>query len=254
MLHHFRLLKGHRKIAALTCYDYSMARLFNELALDFVLVGDSLGMVMLGYQSTHLVSFEDMLRFAAAVRRGYQGLVVFDMPMGTCDAVQSALDNCRKAMDETGVSAVKIEGKPDIVAAVCESGIPVMGHTGLKPQEVSEYKVQGRDAQHAQLVFDEAIALEKAGVFCLILECVPRTLAAQITQKISVPTVGIGAGPDCDGQILVTHDMLGLYSDFTPKFVRHFAEIGLDVKNAVSSYIVSVKEGTFPREGEWYEG
>jgi 3-methyl-2-oxobutanoate hydroxymethyltransferase len=251
MPHDFRRLKSQSKIVALTAYDYSMARLLSDAGVDLLLVGDSLGMVVLGYPSTHFVTMEDMIRHTQAVVRGHsRGLVVADMPIGSCDTVELALKNCRRMVEETGVKAVKIEGMPEICAAVVASGIAVMGHTGLKPQTAERMAVQGKSEPEAEAIVEEALALERAGCFSVVLECVPTLLGKRITESLSVPTIGIGAGPHCDGQILVSHDLLGLYQDFHPKFVKQYADLGAIISGAVAQYKKEVEGGVFPSEKE----
>ncbi|HCW32467.1 MAG: 3-methyl-2-oxobutanoate hydroxymethyltransferase, 3-methyl-2-oxobutanoate hydroxymethyltransferase [Candidatus Peregrinibacteria bacterium GW2011_GWF2_39_17] len=246
-----RFLKGQRKIVALTAYDYSMAQILPDCGVDVLLVGDSLGMVVLGYNSTHFVTIEDMIRHTQAVMRGEakasgSSLVVADMPIGTCDTPKSALKHCRRMVAETEVKAVKIEGNAEVCKVVIDSGIAVMGHTGLKPQTAQKMGICGKQTKEAQAIFDEAIALEKAGCFALVLECVPSSLAKRITEKLSIPTIGIGAGPDCDGQILVTHDILGLFTDFQPKFVKQYGNVRQSIEKAVRGFVGEVKSGVFP--------
>ncbi|MBI5754906.1 3-methyl-2-oxobutanoate hydroxymethyltransferase [Candidatus Peregrinibacteria bacterium] len=248
-----RTLKGKRKITALTAYDYSMAKILSRAGVDILLVGDSLGMVVLGYRNTHFVTLDDMIRHGQAVVRGNKGsLVVIDMPIGTCDTPEKAVENCRRACEETGARTVKIEGKAESVRAVCQAGISVMGHTGLKPQEVTKYTVQGGDSDSRKRVLDEAKALESAGAFSLILECVPSDLGREVTELLSIPVIGIGAGPHADGQILVSHDMLGFSSDIRPRFVRRYADLSETIFSAVKRYNEDVRNGDYPAESESY--
>lgn len=252
MAEKIKSLKGKRRITALTCYDYVTAKILSEASLDILLVGDSLGMVVLGYENTHFVTLEDMIKHAQAVMRGASGvLVVADMPIGTCDTSSDAILNCRRVVEETGVRAVKIEGNPDVVKAVCDAGISVMGHTGLKPQQVSSFKVQGKGGR-AKEILEEALALEEAGCFSVVLECIPSSLGQEITEKLNIPTIGIGAGKDCDGQILVLHDAVGLFDDFKPKFVRRFGNLKKEMVEAVFGFKKAVVEEEFPGEGESY--
>lgn len=253
MAEKIKALKGKRKITALTCYDYVTAKILSEVGLDILLVGDSLGMVILGYENTHFVTLDDIIKHTSAVMRGASGiLVVADMPIGTCDTALDAVKNCRRVVAETSVRAVKIEGNPDVVKAVSEAGISVMGHTGLKPQQVSSFKVQGKSSDCAKELLDEALALEKAGCFSVVLECIPSSLGQEITEKLKIPTIGIGAGKDCDGQILVLHDAVGLFDDFKPKFVRRFGNLKKEMLNSVFQFKNAVLDEKFPSEKESY--
>ncbi len=246
-------LKGVRKIAALTAYDYPSARILSSKGVDILLVGDSLGMVVFGYENTHFVTLDDIIRHGRAVMRGNQGsLVVIDMPYGTCDSPKEAVNNCRKVCEMTGAQIVKIEGKPECVRAVIESGIAVMGHSGLKPQEVNKYCVQGKDDISRKALINEALALQDAGVFSLILECIPSELGKEITDRLSIPTIGIGAGPHTDGQILVLHDILGLSFGKRPKFVRQYVDMASIIGENVSRFILDVQSGGYPKENESY--
>jgi 3-methyl-2-oxobutanoate hydroxymethyltransferase len=249
-----RELKGHRKITALTAYDYPMAQILSKAGVDILLVGDSLGMVVLGYTSTHFVTMEDMIRHTQAVMRGHSGLslVVADMPIGSCDSIELALKNCRRMVDETGVRAVKIEGVPDICRAVVDSGIEVMGHTGLKPQTAERMKVKGKSKVEFDLIIQEAKDLQEAGCFSIVLEAVPSALGKEVTSVLSVPTIGIGAGPDCDGQILVVHDLIGMFTDFKPKFVKRYGDVGKMIGQSVAAFKEEVEQGIFPSPKESY--
>ena len=242
------------KLAMLTAYDYTTARLIDESGVDGILVGDSLGMVCLGYKDTLPVTMEDMIHHAAAVRRGVQrALLVVDMPFmsyqaSDCDAVR----NAGRLVKEGGAEAVKVEGGERVlpqVRAILRAHIPVMGHLGLTPQSVNAfggYKVQGRESAAAQEMVDDAKRLEEAGVFSIVLECVPAELAQRITDAVSVPTIGIGAGAMCDGQILVCNDMFGLFADIRPRFAKVFADAGALMRRGVTDYIGEVKSGAFP--------
>lgn len=264
MIESIRLLKGKQKITALTAYDVSSAQVLCEAGVDVILVGDSLGMVVLGYPDTHSVTMDDMIRHTQAVVRGVERerskraefssrpLVVADMPIGTCDFPELAVENCKRMIRETGAHAVKIEGLPESCVAVVSSGIPVMGHTGLKPQTAETMRVQGRDAEAADAILDEAKALEYAGCFAVVLECVPTSLGQSITRELAIPTIGIGAGPDCDGQILVSHDMWGLFPDFRPKFVKRYGDVRAVMLSSTRDFVREVREGVFPRDGEFY--
>ncbi|MDD6231942.1 3-methyl-2-oxobutanoate hydroxymethyltransferase [Frisingicoccus sp.] len=249
-----------KKLSMLTAYDYSTASLVDAAGINGILVGDSLGNVILGYEDTISVTMEDMIHHGAAVARGAKNaLVVVDMPfMSYQGSVYDALNNAGRLMKEGRANAVKLEGGIEVVPqikAIVQAGIPVMGHLGLTPQSINAfggYKVQGKDEAAAQKLLDDAKALAEAGVFAIVLECVPSALATLVTESVDVPTIGIGAGAGCDGQILVYQDMLGMFSDFTPKFVKRYANIGEAMKNAFQSYIEEVAEGVFPAEQHGY--
>ncbi|MBT7483936.1 3-methyl-2-oxobutanoate hydroxymethyltransferase, partial [Candidatus Peregrinibacteria bacterium] len=222
-----RECKNQRKITVITAYDYPTAQVLSKAGVDVLLVGDSLGMVVYGDTTTHFVTLEEMIRHTMAVMRGHtSGLVVADLPKSSYDTVEMAMESARKLTAETGVKVLKIEGCPEICEALVEAGFEVMGHTGLKPQETSKMKVKGRSQSEAEEVLKEAQALEAAGCLAVVLECIPSELAQKVTEKLKVPTIGIGAGPHCDGQVLVVSDLMGLYSDFQPKFVKRYAEMG----------------------------
>lgn len=251
-------IKGRKNarlpFAMLTAYDYSMAKLVDGAGIEMILVGDSLGNVMLGYDSTLPVTVEDMIHHGRAVCRGARhAMVVVDMPfMSYQVSKEEALRNAGRIMKETGAQAVKMEGGEEIaesVRAIVNAGIPVVGHLGLTPQSVHQlggFKVQGKDAVKAQKILSDAKILDEAGVFALTLECVPEKLAAKITDTISAATIGIGAGSQCDGQVLVVNDALGMFDDFTPKFVRRFAEIGEQMTIALREYKEAVAGRQFP--------
>lgn len=249
-----------KKLSMLTAYDYSTASLLDAAGINGILVGDSLGNVILGYEDTISVTMEDMIHHGAAVARGAKNaLVVVDMPfMSYQGSVYDALKNAGRLMKEGRANAVKLEGGVEVVPqiqAIVQAGIPVMGHLGLTPQSINAfggYKVQGKDEAAAQKLLDDAKAIAKAGVFAMVLECVPSALAKKVTEAVSVPTIGIGAGADCDGQILVYQDMLGMFSDFTPKFVKRYANIGEAMKAAFKGYIDEVGEGAFPAAEHGY--
>ena len=244
------------KITMLTAYDYSTAKLMDETGVNAILVGDSLGMVMLGYEDTLSVTMEDMIHHTAAVARGAENaLVVGDMPfMSYQTSVYDAVVNAGRLMKEGRCHAVKLEGGAAVcpqIKAITEASVPVMAHIGLTPQSVNAFvgfKVQGKSEEDARRLIEEAKAVEKAGAFAVVLECVPAKLAALITESISIPTIGIGAGAGCDGQVLVYQDMLALFSDFKPKFVKHFANAGEVMRQGFAEYIREVKAGTFPAE------
>lgn len=244
----------NERLTMLTAYDYSTAKLIDASGIDSVLVGDSLGMVMLGYEDTLSVTMEDMIHHTKAVARGIKdALVVSDLPfMSYQTSVYDAVVNAGRLIKEGRAQAVKLEGGLEVcpqIKAIVEASIPVMAHLGLTPQSVNAFggfKVQGKDEEAARSLIEQAKAVEAAGAFAVVLECIPAKLAELITKSISIPTIGIGAGNGCDGQVLVYQDMLGLYSDFTPKFVKRYAEIGPQMENAIEDYISEVKSGAFP--------
>lgn len=251
----------HDKITMLTAYDYSMAKLIDSSGVNSILVGDSLGMVMLGYKDTLSVTMEDMIHHTKAVCRGTENaLVVADMPfMSYQTSVYDAVCNAGRLIKEGGAQAVKLEGGVAFaphIRAIVEASIPVVAHIGLTPQSVNTFggfKVQGKTMEGAQRLLDDARAVEEAGAFCVVLECVPAALASYISDRLSIPTIGIGAGAGCDGQVLVYQDMLKMFSDYKPKFVKHFADIGQGMKDAFASYISEVKAGTFPSHEHIFE-
>lgn len=254
-----RALKGERKIAVLTAYDYITARIVDEAGLPIILVGDSLGMTVLGYENTLPVTMDQMLHHTAAVVRGVKSsLVVGDMPfLSFHGSPESALLNAGRFLKEAGADAVKVEGgelRAASIRRMVENGIPVMGHLGLTPQSVKAigYAVQGVDEEAAERMRRDARMLEEAGVFALVLENIPARLAAQITADVSMPTIGIGAGPECDGQVLVVQDMLGLYEDIKPRFVKRYAELGSEMRAAIGHYRSEVEAGDFPDEEHSY--
>ncbi len=244
------------KISMLTAYDYSTAKLVDEAEVNSILVGDSLGMVMLGYEDTLSVTMEDMIHHTAAVSRGAKNaLVIADMPFMSYEpSVELAVKNAGRLMKEGRANAVKLEGGVRVaeqIKAITTAGIPVCAHIGLTPQSVNAFggfKVQGKTEEGAQQMIDDALAIQEAGAFAVVLECVPAKLAALISEKLTIPTIGIGAGAGCDGQVLVYQDMLALFSDFKPKFVKHFGNIGPQMTAAFKAYDEEVKAGTFPAE------
>ena len=246
--------KKCEKITMLTAYDYSMAKLIDNAGVNGILVGDSVGMVCLGYEDTISVTMEDMIHHTKAVSRGVKNaLVVADMPfMSYQTSVYDAVVNAGRLMKEGRAHAVKLEGgisMCDRIEAIVKASIPVMAHIGLTPQSVNAiggFKVQGKNEEAAKELIEAAKAVERAGAFAIVLECVPSKLAAIIRKEVSIPTIGIGAGADCDGQILVYQDMLGMFSDFTPKFVKKFANVGETMAEAFKDYINEVQSGTFP--------
>ena len=251
-----RAMKGKSRIGMLTAYDYPSARVADAAGADVLLVGDSLGMVVLGYPDTLSVTVEDMLHHTRAVVRGAKtSLIVGDMPyLSYHVSVEESVRNAGRFI-QAGAHAVKVEGaKPsriEAIKAILDAEIPVMGHIGLTPQSVNAmggFKLQGKNAEDARRLIDEAVALEKAGCFSIVLECVPAELAAIITEQVTIPTIGIGAGPSCDGQVLVFHDVLGIYDGHTAKFVRQYAHIAQDMQAALEAYLADVRSGSFPDE------
>ena len=250
-----------KKLTMLTAYDYSTAALVDSAGIDGILVGDSLGNVMLGYEDTISVTMEDMIHHGAAVARGAKDcLVVIDMPfMSYQESIEEAVHNAGRLMKEGRANAVKLEGGASVAAqikAITDVGIPVMAHLGLTPQSINAfggYKVQGKTEAAAKKLLEDAKAVEAAGAFSVVLECVPSALAAMVTKSLSIPTIGIGAGSDCDGQILVYQDLLGMFSDFTPKFVKRYAEIGSAMKEAFKAYIADVQSSAFPAPEHGYK-
>jgi len=249
-----REMKGHQRIAMVTAYDFPSARISDAAGADILLVGDSLGMVVLGYPDTLKVTVDDMLHHTRAVARGTtRSLIIGDMPyLSYHVSIEESVRNAGQFI-QSGAHGVKIEGgKPSrirVVEAIRDAEIPVMGHIGLTPQSVNDFggfKVQGKGAEQAKRLIEEAVALDQAGCFSLVLECVPAELAAYVTERVSIPTIGIGAGPACDGQVLVFHDLLGLYDGLKPKFVRRYAELGTEMETALTRFFDDVREGRFP--------
>ena len=244
------------KIVCLTAYDYCFARILDEAGIDLMLVGDSLGSVVQGHESTLPVTVEDIIYHTRAVIRGRRrALVVADMPFMTFQlGVDEAKRNAGRLVQEGGAEAVKLEGgvtQAATIEALVKMGVPVMGHVGLTPQSVHQfggYRIQGRGEADARAILDDAMAVEQAGAFAVVLEGMPVQLAREITQRLSIPTIGIGAGMHCDGQILVAHDMLGLFDDFTPKFVKRYANLKETIGGAVRSYMEEVRTAAFPAE------
>lgn len=248
-------MKGAKKISVLTAYDYSTSLICDRAGVDILLVGDSAGMVVLGYSSTVPVGMPEMIMFCGAVARGAKrAMIVGDMPFGSYQPNSSvAIENAVQLI-KAGCDSVKLEGGSEIIGtikAIVDAGIPVMGHIGLKPQTSSlweGYKLQGRTKESAMKLIQDTKALEKAGVFSIVLEMVASEVADVITKSVSVPTIGIGSGAGCDGQVLVLHDMLGIYEDIRPKFVKRYAELSKSIFEAVASYTREIKTGRFPEE------
>ena len=249
------------KLSMLTAYDYSTAKLEDESGINGILVGDSLGNVVLGYEDTVSVTMEDMIHHGAAVARGAKNaLVVVDMPFMSYEVtVEEAVRNAGRLMKEGRAGAVKLEGGVRVaeqIRAIVKAGIPVMGHIGLTPQSINVFggfKVQGKSEEAARALLADAKAVEEAGAFAVVIEAVPAALAKMITDAVSIPTIGIGAGAGCDGQILVYQDMLGMFSDFTPKFVKRYANVGEVMREAFANYAAEVASGAFPTDEHTYK-
>jgi 3-methyl-2-oxobutanoate hydroxymethyltransferase len=254
--HILKMKQRGEKITCLTAYDYSFARILDEAGIEMLLVGDSLGCVVQGNHNTLAVTMEEMIYHTRAVVRGRKrALVIGDMPFMSYQVSQAeALQNAGRFFKEAGAEAVKLEGGVtvrDAIRAIVNAGMPVMGHIGLTPQSVHQfggYKIQGREKERREAVLRDALAVEDSGAFAVVLEGVPLDLADEITQRLTIPTIGIGAGMHCDGQVLVIHDMLGLFDDFTPKFVKRFADVKVTMTNAVKDFIGEVKDLKFPAE------
>lgn len=251
-----RMKEKGEKITSLTAYDYSFARILDAAGIDILLVGDSLGSVIQGQESTLPVTLDDVIYHTRAVVRGRKrALVVADMPFLTFQiSVEEAKRNAGRLLQEGGAEAVKLEGGVEMletVEAIVEIGIPVMGHVGLTPQSLHRfggYKVQGKDRDQREKIIQDALAVEEGGAFSIVLEGIPMDLAQEITRRLSIPTIGIGAGLHCDGQVLVVHDMLGLFDMYAPKFVKQYADLKGVMAEAVKNFITEVKEGRFPDE------
>jgi 3-methyl-2-oxobutanoate hydroxymethyltransferase len=255
-----RMKKNGEKITALTAYDTLFGQILEDAGIDIVLVGDSVGMVFSGYESTLPVTMDEMIYHTKAVRRVVKSpLLLADMPfMSYQTNAEDALRNAGRLMKEAGAEAIKLEGGVEYAETVyrlIKAGIPVMGHLGMTPQSVHQlggYKVQGKAISAAEKILEDAKALEEAGAFSLVLEKIPAALAGKVSRSLQIPTIGIGAGAETDGQILVIYDMLGLFEKFHPKFVRHYAKLAESAKNGVKNYIADVRNGAFPAEEESY--
>ncbi len=250
-----KMKKNSEKITMITAYDYPAAKLAEEAEVDMLLVGDSLGMVVLGYQSTIEVTVEDMIHHGKAVTRGAPNtFTVIDMPfMSYHLSIEKAMENAQQMMQQTNAHALKVEGASTntlkLIEKLTEAGVPVVGHLGLTPQSVhvlGGYRIQGKDKETAKQLIEDAKKLENSGAFSVVLECVPDRLAKHISQQLSIPTIGIGAGKDCDGQVLVYHDILHYGVDFQPSFVKVYHQVGSDIKSAIQQYHKQVKSGEFP--------
>jgi 3-methyl-2-oxobutanoate hydroxymethyltransferase len=251
--------KGKEKVSVITAYEYSTAKICDSAGIDILLVGDSAGMVVLGYASTMPVGMQEMMIFCGAVARGTKrAMVVGDMPFGSYQVGPSVAVENAVQLIKAGCDAVKLEGSSEIIdaiRAIIDAGIPVMGHIGLRPQTSSlweGYKLQGRTKEGAIKLIEEANILERSGVFSIVLEMVASEVVDAITKNVSIPTIGIGSGPNCDGQVLVLHDMLGIYQDIRPRFVKRYAELSKEIFDAVSSYNHDIKTGTFPEESNTF--
>ncbi len=240
-------LKGIRKVVMLTAYDYQTAKILDAAGVDVILVGDSLGMVVLGYSDTKSVTMEDMVRHTGAVARGTKSaLVVSDMPIDTYNNAEDAVKNAGRLI-RVGADAVKLEGyNPEVIDALTSSGIPVMGHVGLLPQTAERYMVRGKSREEAERIMSDAAALDRHGVFSMVLESIPLGLARLVTGSVGAVTIGIGAGIQCDGQVLVINDMLGMDTDFKPKHVKRYAFLGEAIREAANKFIEDVRNGRFP--------
>ena len=254
------LKRRRQKLAMVTAYDFPSGRIADEAGVELVLVGDSAGMVVLGNESTVPVTMDELLMLTRAVVRGSKRpLVIADMPFGSFQTSdETAVENAVRFVKEAGADAVKLEGAgPTLsrVQSIVGAGVPVMGHVGLTPQSATMlggFKAQGRTAEKAERLYEDALALEAAGCFSIVLEAVPAPVAARVTEALEVPTIGIGAGADCDGQVLVWHDLLGLYAGKAPRFVKRYADLASEAKRALEAYVDDVREGRFPEEQHTY--
>ncbi len=242
-----------KKIVMLTAYDYQMARILDETGIDLILVGDSLGMTVLGYSNTKTVTMEDMIHHVRAVARGAKKTpIIGDMPINSCNKVEDAVENAKRFL-EAGAHGVKIEGnRPEIAEALLNEGIPVMGHVGLLPQTAERYRLRGKEKVEAEQIFRDAVELDKIGVFAIVLECIPESLAKRITATVEASTIGIGAGKYCDGQVLVINDMLGFDESFSPKYLKRYASLGREIKSAVTKFRDEVLNEAYPDEEHTY--
>jgi len=248
-----RQKKGKERIIMLTAYDYQIAKILDEMNIDLVLVGDSLGMVIQGNSDTKSVTMEEMIYHTRIVAKGAKNTpIIGDMPIDSCNTPEDCLRNARKFL-EAGAHGVKVEGtKRDVVETLVKAKIPVMGHVGMLPQVEESYRLKGKTVEEAEKILTDARQLDAQGVFSIVLECIPEALAARITTKVGVPTIGIGAGKYCDGQVLVVNDILGLNSEFKPKFVKRYANLETAVKNAVAEFKQEVLAGKYPDKEHTY--
>lgn len=245
--------KGKEKIIMLTAYDSQMARILDQTGIDMILVGDSSGMVVQGHKDTKSVTMADMIfHIKAVASRATSAPIIGDMPIHSCNTVENCLENAKKFV-EAGANGVKIEGeKTDAIKALIKAGIPVMGHVGMLPQMAETYHVKGKKPEEAQEILQDALELDGLGVFSIVLECIPESLANTITNSVKVPTIGIGAGKDCDGQVLVINDMLGFDENFKPKYVKTYANLNKTIKDAVVKFIEEVSTGKYPDDEHTY--
>ncbi len=251
--HEIRRKKGKEKIIVLTAYDCQMAEVLDETGIDLILVGDSLGMVVQGHNDTKSVTMMDMLYHVKAVAKGAKNTpIIGDMPINSCNTAEKGLRNAEQFL-KAGADGVKIEGnRPKVISALIEAEIPVMGHVGMLPQMAETYHVKGKKPEEAEEIFRDALDLDRLGVFSMVLECIPENLARKITDHVKTPTIGIGAGKYCDGQVLVINDMLGLNLKFKPKYVKRYADLNKVVKDAVTSFMKEVSVGKYPDEEHTY--
>ncbi len=252
-LDELQMKKGKEKIVMLTAYDYQMAKILDEAGIDLILVGDSLGMVIQGYTDTKSVTVEDMLYHTRAVARGAKNTpIIGDMPINSDKSVEDAIKNAKRFL-EAGAHGVKIEGnKPKVVKTLLNAGIPVMGHVGLLPQTAESYRVKGKQPAEAQKILDDAVKLDELGVFSMVLECMPESLAGRITEAVKALTIGIGAGRYCDGQVLVINDMLGFDESFAPKYLKRYVSLNKMIKEAVARFKEEVLRGIYPDKEHTY--
>jgi len=248
-----RQKKGKEKIIMLTAYDYQIAKILDEMRIDLILVGDSLGMVVQGHSNTKSVTMTEMIYHTKAVARGVKNTpIIGDMPINSCNTREDSLKNAKLFLD-AGSHGVKVEGnRPDVIRTLMYAGIPVMGHVGMLPQMAETYRVKGKKPEEAEAIFRDALELDKLGVFSIVLECIPESLAKKITENVKTPTIGIGAGKHCDGQVLVINDMLGLDENFKPKFVKRYANLNEAIKDAVTKFADEVCAGKYPDEEHTY--
>lgn len=248
-----RLKKGREKLIMLTAYDYQVSQILDEIGIDLILVGDSLGMVVQGHSDTKSVTLEEMLYHTAAVARGAQKTpIIGDMPINSYETVETAVTNAKRFLN-LGAHGVKIEGnKPEIVKALRTLKIPVMGHVGMLPQSAEAYRVKGKTVEEAEQILQDASSLDRLGVFSIVLECIPESLGRRITDTVKTPTIGIGAGKYCDGQVLVINDLLGFSQGFKPKFVKTYANLNQAIKDAVQKFADEVAKGVYPDKDHTY--
>jgi 3-methyl-2-oxobutanoate hydroxymethyltransferase len=252
-LEKIRQKKGRGKIIMLTAYDFQMAKILDQIGIDLILVGDSSGMVVQGYSDTKSVTMADMIFHAMAVARGARRTpIIGDMPINSCNTVQEGLRNAEQFL-EAGAHGVKIEGrKTEAIEALINGGVPVMGHVGMLPQTAEAYHVKGKKPEEAEQILRDAQELDRLGVFSIVLECIPESLARTITDTVNAPTIGIGAGKHCDGQVLVINDMLGFDENFKPKYVKTYANLNKTIKDAVARFMDEVSTGKYPDEEHTY--